>query len=192
MLAVRLTGAAYIVKAMNDSSNPAPGRTLAGISAPGRPATGIQRTAGALRTVLPHLLRLLPLLDGNVGSAVSNLLVPPPPAPPPPPPVNLEPIENSLAELQAEHRGLRAQALEQNSSLGRVEGRLVTLEDAVSRNALAQQELLNELKAIGSRAEELRVAGRKARVLALIALGLLGLSILFNVVLLLLARRFLP
>jgi hypothetical protein len=180
---------------MNDSSNPTPGRALAsspGVHSAGRPATGFQRTAGTLRTVLPHLLRLLPLLDGNVGSAVSNFLVPPPPALPPAPPIDLKPIEISLVELQADNCSLHAQVLEQNASLGRVEERLETLEDAASRNALAQQELLRELKAVGSRLDELRVAGRKAKVLALVALGLLGLSILLNVVLLLLSRRMLP
>ncbi len=172
---------------MNDTSNPSPGRALArssGTEASGRPATGFQRTAGALRVVLPHLLRLLPLLDGNVGSAVSNLLSPPLPAPPPPPPVNLEPIENGLAELQAEHRDLRAQlrtqVLEQNASLERVESRLVMVEETAVSNAVAQRELLKELKAVGHRVEELKAAGRKARVFALIALGLLGVSNLYR------------
>ncbi len=184
---------------MSDSSNPPPGRTLTRSASPkasGQPARGFQRTAGALRVILPHLLRLLPLLDGNVGSAVSNLLSPPPPAPPPPPPVNLEPIENSLAELQAEHRDLRAQlrtqVLEQNASLERVESRLVMVEETAASNAVAQQDLLKELKAVGHRVEELKAAGRKASVFVLIALGLLGVSIALNVFLLLYFRRSLP
>lgn len=184
---------------MSDSSNPPPGRALTRSSsteASGRPSAGFQRTAGAFRVVLPHLLRLLPLLDGNIGSAVSNLLSPPAPVPPPPPPVNLEPIENGLTELQAEHRDLRAQlsdqVLQQNASIERVEARLGTVEETAASNAIAQQELLKELKAVGYRVEELKASGRKTRVFALIALSLLAVSIALNFFLLLYFRRTLP
>ncbi|MGA3345812.1 MAG: hypothetical protein ABSC76_13175 [Terracidiphilus sp.] len=177
---------------MNDSSIAQRRQALASLSDAGQPATGLQRAAGALRTVLPHLLRLLPLLDGNVGSAVSNLLNPPQPAAPPAPPVDLEPIEHGMAELQGEHRGLRAQVLEQNASLDRIEGRLQTVEEEIASNALAQQELLTELKAVGNRVEELKVAGRKSNIFVLVTLGLLALSILANVVLLLHFIHILP
>jgi hypothetical protein len=148
-----------------------------------------------MRTVLPHLLRLLPLLDGNVGSAVANLLNQQPPQPPPLPPVNLEPIENGLAEVRAEQRGLRsqlAQVLDQNESLKRVEGRLEIVEEAATRSTIAQQELLKEMKAVSDRVEELKASGRKVRVFALVALGLLALSLLVNLVLLLRALHILP
>jgi len=180
---------------MNDSSTPTPGRSLASTSpshAPGRSGTGIQRTAGALRTVLPHLLRLLPLLDGNIGSAVSNLLVPPQPAPPPPPPVNLEPIENGLAELKTELQGLRGQVSAQNSSHQQIESRLEMVEAAAARDAVAHQELLKELKAVGNLVEELKAAGRKTKVFAAVALVPLALLIMLNLVLLLRALHTLP
>ena len=184
---------------MSDSSNPQRLRALAsssGSADSGQPATGFQRTTSALRTVLPHLLRLLPLLDGNVGSAVSNLLNPPQPSPPPAPPVNLAPIlipiQEGLTELQTEHRDLQAQVLEQNALLIRVEGRLERVEEAAGRNTLAQQELLKELKAVGNRVEELKAAGRKVNVFALFALGLLAFSIVLNAILFLVLRRVLP
>jgi hypothetical protein len=183
---------------MNDSSTPTPGRALASSSGSrpsGWPAAGFQRTATALRTVLPHLLRLLPLLDGNIGSAVSNLLNQQPPQPPPLPPVDLEPIEKGLAELRAEHRGLRSQVaevLDQNESLKRVEGKLKVLEDAATRNIVEQQELLKALKAVSNRVEELTASGRRLRVFALVALALFGLAILLNLVLLLRALHILP
>lgn len=159
--------------------------------APSRTATGFQRTASTLRTVLPHLLRLLPLLDGNIGSAVSNLLVPPAPVPPPPPPVNLEPIENGLAELKTEQLNLGEQLAEQNASLQRIESRLETIEEAAAHKALSHQELLGGLKSLGSRVEELKASGRKAKVVSQVVLGLLGLSVLLNLVLLLQALRLL-
>lgn len=180
---------------MNDSSNPQRSRALTTSSATAdsdQPATGFQRAAGALRTVLPHLLRLLPLLDGNVGSAVSNLLNPPPPLPPPAPPVDLTPIENGLVALQAEHRDLRAQIFEQNASLKRVESRMQMVDEDSARNILAQQELLKELKAVGNRVEELKAAGRKTNIFVMVALGLLALSILLNAILFFHFRRILP
>ena len=53
----------------------------------------------AVRAWLPIVQRILPLLDGNFGTAVSNILTPyPQHTAPPTPPVNLEPIEDSLAD----------------------------------------------------------------------------------------------
>ncbi len=37
-------------------------------------ATTIQKTLNALKSALPFVQRILPLLDGNIGTAVSNLL----------------------------------------------------------------------------------------------------------------------
>lgn len=145
-----------------------------------------------MRTVLPHLLRLLPLLDGNVGSAVSNLLVPPAPAPPPPPPVNLEPVEKGLAELKTQLHSLRAQVSDQDALFQRIESRLKLAEDAAVRNTIAQQELLKGLKAVGDRVEDLKAAGRKSKALAQVTLGLLVLSILLNLVLLMRSLHILP
>jgi hypothetical protein len=140
---------------------------------------------GAVRLAIPLVQRLLPLLDGNVGSAVSNLLNPHPQAPPPPPPVNLAPIEDGLAELQAEHRDLRVQVQEQNASLKRVEEQLEMVGEATGRNSLAQQELMEELKSVGKKVDEQKAASHKANVLASVALGLLAVSMVLNAIFLL-------
>lgn len=167
------------------SSAPPPGRALANSSPADSPvdlASSLQRAFTALRSALPFVHRLLPLLDGNVGTAVSNLLTPHPPAPPPAPPVNLEPIENGIAELHAQHRDLRNQIVDQNSSLKRVEDQLEMVREATDRNTLEQQELLEDLKTVGN----------KVNVFALFALALLGLSVLLNVILYLHIKRVLP
>jgi len=198
---------------MNDPLTPPPERALilsADSTAPGQRATGFERATRAMRMALPLVQRLLPLLDGNVGSAVSNLLSPHLPPPPPPPPVNLAPMQDGLAELQAEHRDLHSQVLEDSASLQRVEDKLELLSEATGRNTQAQQEQSASLKrvedqlellseatdrnALGQRAllEELRAIGRKANTLALVGLGLLGASILLNVMLLLYFRHILP
>lgn len=167
------------------SPAPPPGRALANSSTADSPvdlASSLQRAFSALRSALPFVHRLLPLLDGNVGTAVSNLLTPHPPAPPPAPPVNLEPLENGIAQLHAQHRELRDQIVDQNSSLKRVEDQLEMVREATDRNTLEQQELLEDLKTVGN----------KVNVFALFALALLALSVLLNVILYLHIKRVLP
>jgi hypothetical protein len=133
----------------------------------------------------------LPPPYDNIASTVSKLLTPPLQAPPPAPPVNLTPLEDSLTDLHAQHRNLRDQVREQNASLKRVGDQLEMVNEAADRNALAQQQLLEEMKAVGARVEELKAAGRKANLHAQVALGLLALSIALNVILLLYLRHIL-
>jgi hypothetical protein len=166
-------------------SVPPPGRSLVNPSADSAQASNLDRAMSALRMVLPFVHRLLPLLDGNIGTAVSNLLAPHPQASQPQqphPPLDLEPIESSLTDLKTQHRDLRNQVVEQNSSLKRVEDQLEMVREATDRNTLEQQELLEDLKTVGN----------KVNVYALFALGLLAVSILLNVILYLHIQRVLP
>jgi hypothetical protein len=135
-----------------------------------------------MRMAIPFVQKLLPMLDGNIGTAVSNILTPRPPVQQQHPPVDLEPLENSLAELRTQHRDLRIQVGEQNSSLKRVEDQLEMVREATDRNTLEQQELLEDLKTVGN----------KVNAFALFALGLLAVSIVLNVLLYLHIRRVLP
>jgi len=159
---------------------PAPplGRSLTSSTAPVQQASTLQRAVNVLRVALPFVQRLLPLLDGNIGTAVSNILNPPPPAPE----VDLAPLEAGLAELKTQHRDLHDQVAEQNSSLKRVEDQLEMVREATDRNTLEQQELLEDLKAVGG----------KVNLVAIIALGLLAISILLNIALYLHIQRVLP
>ncbi len=130
----------------------------------------VQRAASFLRTVIPFVQRLLPLLDGNIGSAVSNLLAPHPHAQPSPAPVKVDlvPLEDGLAELRSQQHGLRLQVTEQNTSLKRVEDQLELVREATDRNTLEQQELLEDMKAF-----ETRMKFVAFLVLALVAGGFL-------------------
>ena len=135
---------------------PPPGRSLAnpGANAAMDVPSGVQRALSAIRAALPFVQRLLPLLDGNIGAAVSNMLTPvhhATPQPPPPPPVDLAPIEQGLTELQTQQKELRGQVMEQNSSLKRVEDQLEMVREATDRNTLEQQELLEDLKVVGNK-----------------------------------------
>lgn len=177
-----------------------------------QPST-LQRAAGIIRSAIPVVQKLLPLLDGNFGSAVSNLLTPTPPPPPAPPagtalvappaappkldfaPV-LTPLKENIAELktiqselqlahkdlQASNMQLRDQISEQNISLKRVEDHLELVREATDRNTLEQQELMEDLKSLGSR----------VNVVAAIAIGLLTVSLLVNLFLFMHIQRVLP
>ena len=170
--------------ALSTYTPPPAGRALANASSNAslETPTSVQRAISALRAALPWVQRILPLLDGNIGSAVSNILTPHHHPSPPPPPVNIGPIEDGLAELQNQQRELRNQVVEQNSSLKRVEDQLEMVREATDRNTLEQQELL----------EDLKVVGNKVNLFAIIAMGLLALSVILNIVLYLHILRVLP
>jgi hypothetical protein len=169
-------------EAQSFSSPPPPGRALTNSLTAGDDSSNMQRVMSGLRSAMPFVQRLLPLLDGNVASAIANLLVQHPQAPPPPPQIHLVPIEDGLADLHTQQRDLRSQVVEQNSSLKRVEDQLEMVREATDRNTLEQQELI----------EDLRTVGNKVNFIAILALGLLGVSILVNVLLYLHLKSVLP
>ncbi len=150
----------------------------------------LQRAAGVIRQAIPIVQKLLPLLDGNFGTAISNILHPPPPppapttalAPPAPARVDLGPLKENIAELQVMHVELREKIVEQNQSLKRVKDHLELVREATDRNTLEQQELLEDLKAMGS----------KVNIVAAIAIGLLAISLLVNMALYMHIQRVLP
>jgi hypothetical protein len=144
--------------------------------------SGVQRFISGVRATLPFIQRILPLLDGNIGTAVSNLIAPPAHRLAPPPPVDLAPIEQGISSLQAQQHELRTQVADQNTSLKRVEDQLEMVREATDRNTLEQQELLEDLKGIGN----------KVNIFAMIAILLLVVSVMVNVILYLHIKRVLP
>jgi hypothetical protein len=144
-------------------------------SNPNAPKTGLQRAINAVRSTLPLVQKLLPLLDGNFVTAISGLVVPQPVHHPPPAPVrvDLEPVERGLAEVRTSHRELRTQVQEQVTSLKRVEDQLERVREATDRNTLEQQELVEDLRSVGSRVSTFAIIG-----LTLLAVSL-GLNVYF-------------
>ena len=164
-------------------SPPPPGRALpnpALAPAAADAAFSLQRAFNALRTAAPFIQRILPLLDGNIATAIANIFAPHPAKPAPP--VDLAPVEKGLTEVQTQQHELRDQAMEQSASLKRVEEQIEVVREASDRNALEQQEL----------AEDMRRLGHKVNVVSLIALGLLAISVLLNLFLVLHMRGVLP
>lgn len=148
-----------------------PGANLANAQAPSQPGSrfsGVMRAVGAVRAALPLVQRVLPMLEGNFATAVSNVLAP---IPKPAPPVDLGPIAEGIAELQLQQLELRDQVAEQHTTLKRVEDQLQGVREATDRNTLEQQELMQDLKSVGT----------KVNVVAVIALILLLTSVALNV-----------
>ncbi len=182
---------------MGTSGRPLAGRgegqaARAGAAPPGRALTfppqsegeqsGMQWMMGVMKQAVPFVQKLLPLLDGQIATAVGNLLATRPHTPPPPPRVDLQPIENRLADLQVQQANVKDQLSDQNAALKRVEDHLDMVREATDRNTLEQQELIEDLKTISSRMNRF----------ALLFLLLLVISLLVNISLFLHIQRVLP
>ncbi len=158
-----------------------PGRALSTQSAEESSATN--RVVGVLKQAMPFVQKLLPLIDGNFATAIANLLSPRAHAfSAPPPNVDLTPVQNQLSELQMQHNELRSTVQEQTTGLKRVEDQLEMVREATDRNTLEQQELIEDLKAMGN----------KVNMFAVTLSALLLLSVVLNVILYLHIRRVLP
>ncbi len=124
---------------------------------------GFQRVAQAVRAAIPLVQKLLPLLDGNLATTVSALLAPQAAAHPPQPQavvqVDLEPVERGMTELRTSHRELKTQVAEQGTTLKRVEDHLERVREATDRNTLEQQELVEDVRAVGTRVSRFIVVG---------------------------------
>jgi TolA-binding protein len=130
----------------------------------------LQRAVSALRATLPIVHQLLPLLGGSIGAAVSNVMGPYPQTTPHTPQINIEPIEDDVAELQTQHRDLRNRILEHQAALKRIEGQLETVRETANRNAKEQEELTEEQQKLHTTVHRF----------AMIALALLVVSLLLN------------
>ena len=137
------------------------------------PKSGLHRALDAIRSTLPLVQKLLPMIDGNFATAVGALKAPHAhPTPPPPPPVvhiDMEPMERGLAEVRNSHRELRSQVLEQVTTLKRVEDHLERVREATDRNTLEQQELVEDLRSVGTRVSAFAIIGL---LLLVVSLGL--------------------
>lgn len=108
--------------------------------------SGLQRTAAAIRTMVPLVQKMLPLLEGNVVSAAANLL-----APGFAPTVDLAPLEASLATLRGELAAREIRDTEHDRAFQRLEEQLETVKETLERNAHDQRETAEELSKIRSR-----------------------------------------
>lgn len=159
-------------------STPPPGRAL---STQPEEAAGMQRAMGILKQAMPFVQKLLPLVDGNIASLVASLLSTRHHTPPAPT-VDLSPVQNQVAELHLQQLDLRTHVVEQHASLKRVEDQLEQVREATDRNTLEQQELIEDLKAVGN----------KVNLFAMLLFLLLTISVLLNLILFLHMKQVLP
>jgi hypothetical protein len=145
--------------------------------------SGLHRALDAFRSTIPLVQKLLPLIDGNFATAVGALMAPHAhPSPPPQPQaqtkpqvvhIDMEPIERGLAEVRNSHRELRGQVQEQVTTLKRVEDHLERVREATDRNTLEQQELVEDLRSVGSRLTTFAIVGVVLLVASLVLNGYL-------------------
>jgi t-SNARE complex subunit (syntaxin) len=101
---------------------------------------------------------------------------------PPQAPLDLAPVHTQITELQTHTQDLRTQMQEQGSSLKRMEDQLEMVREATDRNTLEQQELIEDLKAVGN----------KVNLFALLLFAMLIVSLVLNVMLFLHIKQVLP
>lgn len=167
------------LKASSTARNAAPGRTLASPADGQEDISTTQKTLNTLKQALPLIQKLLPLLDGNIVAAVGNLLALRQPSPQK---LDLAPLESHLTEMQLMHHDLRGTVTEQSTGLRRVEDQLEMVKEATDRNTLEQQELMEDLRSIGS----------KVNLFAAILFGILIVSLVLNLLLFMHIKQVLP
>jgi hypothetical protein len=140
---------------------------------PAKASFKLRWAAGALRLALPLVQRILLPKVGNIAATAASLLFSPLQTSSSAQPVDLEPIEDRLAKLGAQHHGLHNQIIAQNEALGRIEEQLEKMRGVADRTAQEQQELLDDLKSVAN----------KVNIFAFVAVALLAVSVLMNVLL---------
>ncbi len=152
---------------IQEASLPTPASTALARPMPPKP-TRLERAMSVARTVLPIVGKMLPLLEGNVVGAASNLF-----ANRPMHEVDLKPLEESISRLQSDHRALAFHSGEQKRALQRLEDDFATLQEIVQKNAADQAELIEHVA---------KLAKRTSSFMRLVTI-LLVISILFTVLL---------
>lgn len=132
-------------------------------------ASGLQKAVGFVRFVAPVVQKVLPLLEGNVAMAVSNLLAPRQQGPR----VDLAPIESAVMKMRKDHVDLRLSVADQTAALKRIAEQVEAVKAVSECNGVETRELTRDV-------EQLR---RRVSVFAWVGIGLLVLSIVVNIVL---------
>jgi hypothetical protein len=156
-----------------------PGRALSEEGETAQDRSGGQRALSVLKQALPVVQNLLPLLEGNLLATVGNLLGP---RGQNQAKVDLAPLENQLTEMQLLQHDVRGKVAEHHMTLKRVEDQLEMVKEATDRNTMEQQELMEDLRAMGS----------KVNLFAAMLIGLLVLSVVLNFLLFMHIKQVLP
>jgi len=104
--------------------------------------TKLEKTVNALRAMLPIAQKVLPLLDGQIGTVVSNFIGPQ--ATPRQVTQSLLPLQQELAQFEKQYVELSAQVTDQTEALGRLYEQLESLRKLVEETVESQQVLRAE------------------------------------------------
>jgi hypothetical protein len=126
-------------------SAPRPASTALARPMPPKPSK-LERAMSVARTVLPLVGKMLPLLEGNVVSAASNLF-----ANRQMHEVDLKPLEESISRLQSDHRALAFHSNEQKRAIQRLEDDFAALQESVQKHAADQAELIEHVAKLAKR-----------------------------------------
>lgn len=149
---------------------PAPKTPSSALARPVPPKPGkLERAVGLAKTMLPIVGNLLPLLEGNVAGAAANLIANRHGGQQ----VDLKPMEEAIAKLQADQRALTFHTGEQKRAIRRIEDEFATLQEAVQKHAADQAELAEQV---------VKLAKRTSSFMRLVTILLIA-SILFSVLL---------
>ena len=139
--------------------------------------SGLAKTIGVLRTMLPLAQKVLPLIDGRIGTVVSNLI-----APHMSPSQGLQtllPLQQSLAKLEKQQMELRALVVGQNAALEQIDLQLEAVRKLTEEIGERQRSL----------AAGLEKMSREVNLIAVAGLVLLAVLLTLNVVILVHVRR---
>jgi hypothetical protein len=166
---------------VNGKARPAEARTeprgSGEILRPGQHLSAFEKTMGVLRTILPIAQKVLPLIDGQIGTVVSNFLGPQ--ASPRQVAQTLLQLQEGLAQLEKQHMELRAAVAGQIGAFKQIDERLEAVRKLTEETAERQRKL----------AESLEKTRRKVNVAEIAGLVLLTAVVALNVVLFVQMRR---
>jgi hypothetical protein len=143
---------------------------------PARQNSTLEKALGVLRTVLPLAQKFLPLIDGQVGTVVSNLIGPQ--ITPRQVTQTLLPLQEGLAQLEKQHIELRAQVGGQSAALKQIDEQIDAVRKLVEETAEEQRNLAESVE--------------KMRLVAIAGLVLLAAVVTLNVILFVQLRRVFP
>jgi hypothetical protein len=139
--------AEIISPASTPKSQPAPRPVSTALARPIPPKPSkLERAMSVAKTVLPLVGKMLPLLEGNVVSAASNLF-----ANRQMHEVDLKPLEESISRLQSDHRALAFHSNEQKRAIQRLEDDFAALQGSVQKHAADQAELIEHVAKLAKR-----------------------------------------
>ena len=142
-----------------------------------RPVSAFGKAMGVLRTVVPLAQKLLPLLDGQVGTAVSNLIGPQ--VTPRQMAQALGQLQDGLAQLEQQHVELRTHVAGQTAALKAIDAQIEEVRQLAEETASAQR----------AANESLQRMSRKVNLMAIAGLLLLAGVVALNVILFVSIRR---